>query len=103
MPTLTDTDLFDIFVTALEGGINYWAEVLDYQPNEHGDWYAVIVDVDDFSQQYRINKETVRRGIDDLSRGPYHQHYADLVNENYDSITADVIVQLALFDGIVYG
>lgn len=102
MPTMTDTDLFDLFVTAIEGGINYWADILDYNPTEHGEWSALILDEAD-NIKYAITRETIRRGIDDLSRGPYQHHYADLVNDNYDAITADVIVQLALFDGIVYG
>lgn len=79
---------FDVFVTAIEGGINYWAEVNEYhwrtsatitvtragqsvpKKVEHDDifgFYAVVTDadepVDGEPKQWRIDRGTIEKGI----------------------------------------
>lgn len=76
---------FSVFVTAIEGGINYWAAVNEYhweraatitvdqdgkrvpKKVKHDDifgFYAVIVDLeDDPEQEMRIDKALIARGV----------------------------------------
>lgn len=112
--------LADILTTAIEGGINYWAEVAEYR-NEHSvpvaDTFAVIYDEDD--KEYRITIDTVAKGIGVIKGFDYQPNYfgdggaywrellkADRTNGDdgdYDAIVADWIVQAGLFGRIIYG
>ena len=101
---LTEQELDDLLITAIEGGINYWAEVLSYHKDESGWQTAKIIDHDgEFTEYHTINHDTIRLGVDRLCASKYEWHVTDLVNDNADATTADVIVQLAIFDEIVYG
>ena len=99
-----DTSLHDIFITAIEGGINYWASVtsLDRIDDEDIDWHALI-SVHDSGDLRVIDKDTIRKGIKALAKSQHLHHLDDLVEDNMDATTADVIVQMALFGDIRYG
>lgn len=121
---LPDQRLSDLLCTAVEGGSNYWAPMCravrtdgEYQsvdvfiePNlvktatgkcstyvEHGVTWA------------RVTLDDLRRGVSLLTTSPKlnfavgAKHLADIVNENDDAETADVVLQLALFGEIVFG
>lgn len=103
--TLTDQEAEDILVTALEGGINYWADVIASGRND-GVLMAHIrpTEGDDFEPML-IHTGHIQQGVDRLcakysARGHYCQ---DLLNDNVDVETADVIVQYAVLGKIVYG
>ena len=99
-----DTNLHDIFVTAIEGGINYWASVVEYDPTEDSDWYASVLDVNsETGFVLIINKNVIKHGIKALAQSRHLHHLDDLVEDNMDATTADVIVQMALFGDIRYG
>lgn len=91
----TDEEINDVFVTALEGGIDHFVnEFIEYKPSAT---HAVIrVDREVFT----ITADTIRLGIDRLAKSDLWWHYADLLKETYDAETADVIVQLALFGDV---
>lgn len=102
---LTDQEAEDILVTALEGGINYWADVTSYGRND-GVLMAHIVpnDGDDFEPML-IHTGHIQQGVDRLcekwsARGRYCQ---DLLNDNVDAETADAVVQYAVLGKIMYG
>lgn len=103
----------DLMCTALEGGITYWccrAEV----PREEGykGGYAsdqisrggslILHDAEE-DEVYVLTLDKFLKGL----RLTFEQGYADayevLEEEDYDADTADQIVQLALFDDVVYG
>ena len=76
---------YDVFTTAIEGGINYWANVLEYENHTEyarpggelvgdGHWYANILDLarlDERDQEValvendwvRVDREVIRQGM----------------------------------------
>ena len=105
--------LSDVVITAVEGGIGYWAEVKDYQFGSD-EASAMIRVNDDPDMPWRtLSIHTIQRGIKRLATGKYgiNQTLLDWIvggsatNEagNIDSDCADVIVQVGILDEIVYG
>lgn len=121
---LTPQDVEDIVVTALNGGIGYWA-LLDNTGEEYKKmgkddcvdaWTAKIlmdggsvrlIDVDDDDVTWELTlpkllsgvKRYIERGMD--TYGVFDAGNPDLMNLDADG--ADTIVQLGLFDEIVFG
>jgi hypothetical protein len=122
--TVTNQTLHDIFVTAIEGGINYWCRTVEYLwANEDGTedldgFYAVIWDHEDGVERL-INADTIRLGLARCAAG--HSSVGELtkstallllvgdtyrgmgIDVDYDAWIADAIVQMALFGEVVYG
>lgn len=119
--SLSPQALFNVFVTALEGGINYWSECSEYRPwKEDGKtenldrFYAIIKDLEDEKQPiYLINAKIIKRGMRRLLEGTCTyggQEYPNarklwgrVMSEDYDAGDADNVVQAGLFGDIVYG
>lgn len=69
-----NTDIeHDVFVTAIEGGVQYWAKVVEYRHSIE-DWYANVIDLgrlDEHDQEvalcendwHRVDRETIQRGM----------------------------------------
>ena len=108
--------LKDILITAIEGGITYWAEVLSYEP-DYGE--ATVYDVGE-ELIYPITLDIIEKGITILTTGEnagksfclggmdYWQQFllANLTNGehgDYDADIADNIVQAGTMGEIVYG
>jgi hypothetical protein len=82
MITTKDTILIDVFTTALEGGINYWADVRKYHwtndPNgdplrdpDYEGFEARIMDKEDVEgrdEPFIINRQVIEEGIDSLAK-----------------------------------
>lgn len=123
-----DQLFLDTFVTALEGGIGYWAASTSYHWEVEGDlmgedkegFYSDIVDTefpDDEDnagfKPTRIDRAVIARGFDRLLAGAIEMNpsilknitsgYHDPANADLDAIDADVVVQVGLFGEIVYG
>jgi hypothetical protein len=73
--------------------------MVDYPLNEGGS--LGIVSTEPASDVFRLDLNSIGRGLDDLAT-KYPRHFADLVNENSDAITADVLLQCCLFGELVY-
>jgi hypothetical protein len=113
--------LNDMFTTALEGGVGYWARCSVYRwgiPGENGrhteaiDFVAVLhemgdEDDEDAAPVHVVDADVIRKGIRRMiQRGGWNRyisaslgdiiggHYDDL---DFDSITADLVVQYGLF------
>jgi hypothetical protein len=122
----SDQMLFDIFVTALEGGIGYWSAATEYHWAKQGDhdlraeedlegFYAVILDVEDDDKQYRIDRAVITKGIATIMSPSFETKIAKHIRKDvfgiafnnpdvdYDAETADCIVQAGLFGELVYG
>ena len=121
--------LGDILATAVEGGINYWADVSNWFWHDLGaeDWIATITDANDPDDpdfpETVINTDTIAHGISVIKSwkkekdfqpnyfgdgGAYWREFlkADRTNGDdgdYDAIIADWIVQAGIFGEIVYG
>lgn len=119
--------LFDLFTTAIEGGINYWAEVEGYRCSLDGTkedldgFYATITRSEgDWDGEKRIDIEVIDRGLalfrQQVSDGKIGypgggDYFEQLVvadqsdgdDGDYDACGADCVVQLGLFGEVVCG
>ena len=108
--------LKDIFITAIEGGINYWCIVKNYRWNCEDFSCKVIEydeDTDSHKNRYNLNAAVIEQGILKVKERSFQVNsdilaYILLADHNndagdIDSICADVIVQAGLFGEIVYG
>lgn len=116
--SVRDDVFHDIFTTALEGGINYWAECSEYHWTSSGTldllgFYAVIHDTEDEEgKTYRIDRSVISKGYA-LAAGPkgkerlgWSTSRPPLIPSgdwDYDAGDADIIVQLGLFGEVWYG
>jgi hypothetical protein len=73
--------------------------LVDYPLNEGGS--VDIVSTEPASDVFRLDLKSIARGLEDLST-KYPRHFADLINENTDAITADVLLQCCLFGELIY-
>ena len=114
--TITHEDIDDIMCTALEGGITDWcgsAKVVGEYLGEYASeqiarggkllLYDMVED-----QEYELDREDILKGIKMAVEEGYYDDYEwydgkTLDTCNVDAAVADVIVQLALFEDVVYG
>lgn len=114
--TVTQEDIDDIMCTALEGGINYWcgkAKVIGDPLGEYAheqiarDGKLMLYDIVE-DAKYELTREDILKGIKMAAEQGYYDNYEwcdghTLDTCNVDADVADVIVQLALFEDVVYG
>lgn len=114
--SISDEDIDDIVCTALEGGITYWCRearvVGDYlgeyaseQISRGGELILVDGESDD---EYTLTKQKLLNGIRLAISNHYYEDYKwwnsnGIETYNVDADVADVIIQLALFEDIIYG
>lgn len=108
---ISNEDIDDIVCTALEGGINYWVNEAHCNDQDGclSDMLSKEKEIfleDDVSGEVEVlTKEKLLKGINLAIQ----QGYITFLEEGridtgqIDACTADVIVQLALFDDIIYG
>lgn len=98
-------------VSALEGGTGYWAQI----DNEKGPNYTantcdkivagkahlLIVDLDT-QQSRKLDRGAIEAGLVIMAK-KYPQHFADMISENDDATTGDVLLQCALLGEVIYG
>jgi hypothetical protein len=120
---MTKQFVHDVFVTALEGSIDYWAEILKYHwgiKEKDGNYrddldgfFAEVVPRDEPDSELRIDKTTILDGVaqiidDNIRISPDRMEKireAARLNDagDIDADLADCIVQAGLFGEIVYG
>lgn len=114
--SISDEDIDDIMCTALEGGITYWCRearmVCDYlgeyaseQISRGGELILVDIESDD---EYTLTKQKMLNGIRLAISNHYYEDYKwwnsnGIDTCNVDADVADAIIQLALFEDIIYG
>lgn len=62
----------------------------------------IIRDNEADGAQYTLDLAALKKGLQ-LMATKYPKHFADILAENEDNDTSDVLVQLALFGDVVYG
>ena len=112
--------LLNLFISAFEGGCNYWAMLDDTNidtshcsgqyPSER--WFDAIwnkgmsmpvLDAEEPEDKLGdLTKAGMINGLK-LMAEQHESHYSDFAEGNDDAITADVWFQLALMNEIVYG
>lgn len=128
MSTERDAAYHTIFVTALEGGVNYWATCSEYRWSKRSPdgvgrvddvlgFKAVIHDEEDpGSPGLTVNRAVIAKGVGlfvkeylTAVKMPYFQQAATCLRYgkwddlDVDADIADVIVQFGLFGEVFYG
>ena len=114
--SISDEDIDDIMCAALEGGITYWCRearvVGDYlgeyaseQISRGGELILFDSESDD---EYTLTKQKLLNGIRLAISDRYYEDYKwwnsnGIDTCNVDADVAGVIIQLALFEDIIYG
>lgn len=117
--------LFDVFVTAMEGGIGYWSIASEYHwQNENKEdlegFYALISDCEaeddedgEFPKDSRIDQDVIVKGINKIIKGEVkisdviRQRIIEASRNNdageIDANDADCIVQVGLLGELIFG
>jgi len=111
-------DIDDIMASALEGGITYWccrAEVVGEYLGEFGSEQISrggtlkLYDSEE-AKVYELTKEKFLKGLGEYLKNPKHPDILEFVDHKLaldtcqvDAGVADMIIQYALFDDIVFG
>ncbi len=119
----------DVFDTAIEGGINYWADIYEVSNDEGRGWYAKLTVSDDYYDDGAgsvLDWWTVMSGTQRLATQPegsgVNYEAGSLISQvvavlkeaaetddyekflnMYDVEWADIIVQYGLFGELVFG
>lgn len=114
----------DLLCAALEGGSNYWYEIvekheppsldfrsdaahiyphLDYPLNLGGSLVITTLERDTHKgkKQWTLNLQSIKKGLrvmSALKQGKGGHHYPNFLAENEDAETGDVFLQCCLFD-----
>lgn len=104
----------DLFVTAIEGGIDYWANFqsinkIDKPDDFIGWWYESVHIIDDDGDSYVIDKNVIVKGINMIAKRNAERDKALILanrtngyDGDFDATDADKIVQFGLFGELVY-
>ncbi len=119
---ISDSDLFDVLVTAFEGGIDYWGSAsvchagqggfpstlkVEDKQFKHG-WCAltktgfVTIDDREDEKKHTLNRLNLEAGLK-LAASNHPQLLNRIVGGEYDAGDADAVVQLAIFGDVIYG
>ena len=114
--TVTQQNIDDIMDIALEGGITYWcskAEVVGKYLGENANEQisrggCLILHDAESDDKYALNLDNFLLGLEKAIVGNWFANYDwyhgnELDTCNIDAEVADVIIQLALFDDVIYG
>jgi len=103
----------DLLITAIEGGINYWGAVKDYDP-ENGT-VKVWDEVEPSTTVHVVDVTTIERGIQILLEGYADTTAAKNISKSvanypsgkvffdFDASDADCVLQCGIFGEIIYG
>ena len=98
----------DLFITACEGGVNYWCDINDYDYKNTTATYDIKEQglPSEFSKQGAISDKTIVAGIkalQDMNTSFSRAALADIINEEFDAETGDIVLQLGLFGNVIFG
>lgn len=115
---VTQEDIDDIMVGALEGGINYWcceAEVVGDYLGEYGSeqisrgGQLLLHDMED-DEIYILDKEKLLKGLKMYFEKPHPYDILEVIDNKLridtceaDATVFDMIIQYALFDDVIFG
>lgn len=130
--TFEEQDLWDLLVTAFEGGSNYWIgkvhvgedtrKLHSLFANEFTNtisgwrWFHQVpfvlagtsgykgheLEVDTPSGKFYLTIQKMFEGLETMHEES-PKHYNDFCDENWDAITADIFLQYALFSEVIFG
>lgn len=96
----------DLFISACEGGSNYWCRELTPK-GKHRDPYEAmlggfaVIEMEN-GKKHTVSRESIQKALGAFP-SKYPRHFADWIAENDDAETADVFLQLCVFGDAIYG
>lgn len=114
---ISDDLIFDMIVTAIEQGIGYWTDSVEFfdrlgQPTRYRDQpiselgHITVRELDSTATHtMRMPKPGIQNEAIkalDIMAEKYPHHFVNVVGDNHDAETADVFVQCWLFKEIKY-
>ncbi len=111
---LSNQEIDDLMVAALEGGINYWCGLATAKLVPEGVEYEYLseligkggvielTDAEDENEKWDLNLNKFLNGVKEVCKIRGFYSGQDLI-DNHDAEVADMIIQFALFDEIVFG
>jgi hypothetical protein len=113
---VTDDNISDLLVAAFEGGINYWCGKVetiniptwcDNKVIYASDAFKYgaqlrLYDAEDPTEQWILTEEKLSKGIQEAMK-EFSYGSIDELMDNHDADTADFIIQMALFNEMIYG
>ena len=77
------------------------------EPDDTGMYSYIVVyeDPDDPDKRVAktITEDMIVKGLEWLGNSPYHWHFENVINDNWDAVTSDVLLQSILFQELIYG
>ena len=111
---ISNENINDLMVTALEGGINYWCgkvRIIKFPENTSdnvlasdvisGDGELKLFDAES-DDSWILTKDKFLNGVIKTLKWGNFESVEEMM-DNHDAETADVLIQFALFDDIVFG
>lgn len=105
MVKIKEQDIVDLFVSACEGGSNYWCAGLT--PKGKGDAYKAmlkgftLIESED-GKKRTVTPRKIERAIQLFAvKAPYQ--FGNLLSGDADASTGDAFLQLCTFGDLVYG
>lgn len=127
---ITDEQIKNLLCSAFEGGANYWYQIEKYQFGKTGLKYAdfkqggkmqnpenywhpcqlvpladgcsIVINDLEGGNRHILDRSAINTGIAAFAE-KCPNHFADLLSENDDAITADCFLQCCLFGEVIYG
>lgn len=113
---ISNRQIADQIITALEGGINYWcrtaaiimpdgSQISNVQLDKNPDILetaTIKILEDDNEKWHTLTKADFQAGLQ-LMATKFSQHFSDVVNDSGDADTADVFMQLVALKSLIYG
>lgn len=99
--TFDRADIYNILEAALEQHSGYWARPVKIENLDKDN--SVVLDMEDDEKELTLSKTDVISGLYKLSQSKeYFHHFRDIVTEDDDGTTADVLLQFCLFGEVKY-
>jgi len=103
---IPDQRIVDLFVSACEGGSNYWCKEVNPLGKAPGAYTAMlggftVVD-GETGKSYEIGKAQIKKALE-LFPAKAPNQFAEFLSENDDAATGDCFLQLCVFGDVIYG
>lgn len=110
----------DLLCNALEGGSNYWYEIMSFNYPERQTKESLNIEFQHLELPFKagsltirdneeaklgdkiLNLQTITEGLQ-IMADKFPNHFSDFLKEDDDAITGDVFLQCCLFKDVIYG
>jgi len=109
--TITNENINYFMGACFEGGSGYWVDKVEVTNGDYkGGKYASdvlglggMLEIVTEESRILIDKNSIVRALNHLNNIGYRKVLERLLNEQYDAIDTDILLQVACFDDVIYG